>query len=145
MCAKNDKKVNNNIAVSRNESESHQTDSYSDDVRQIANLSAEDEPNVESYLSNVIMVGHHARSNTTPPDDAETLLYTPVEIEGVSGTALVDCGATSMFIAKTFVDRHKLHVSRATGFIKDGVEEKLTDRIGTVSEYDSIKMAAIFC
>ncbi len=47
------------------------------------------------------------------PGGDNKLLYTPVTIEGVDALALVDSGASTMFIADRFVKEHASNSTRS--------------------------------
>ncbi len=67
------------------------------------------------------------------PGGTNKLLYTPVTIEGVDALALVDSGASTMFIADRFVKEHGIELNEVKGTITGGTGLKLAERIGTVS------------
>ena len=79
-------------------------------------------------LSAVIVDAEEQVNTSVLPADAEQLLYTPVLINEVPGHALVDSGATSIFISKKFVNAHSIPFEARTVQILNGKEEKMADR-----------------
>lgn len=62
--------------------------------------------------------------------DSEPLIFTPVTINGIPARAMVDSGASAMFIAKAFIEKNGFSVEKRSGIIKNGMGEKLSDRTG---------------
>lgn len=61
------------------------------------------------------------------------LPHTPVTINGIHGTELVDTGATDMFISKSFVERNRIETKEISGEITGGNENKIAKRAGYVN------------
>lgn len=82
---------------------------------------------------------------TDKEEDSKSLLHTTVTINGIEGTALVDCGATSMFVSKEFVEKHEIKISSVSGEIRGGSGQKLSDRIGVVEIEDQNGRNTVRC
>ncbi len=63
---------------------------------------SEEEKSAGNRHADFLLFNNHEHNNTHIPGDSNLLIYTPVEINGVSGAAVVDSGATKMFIAQQF-------------------------------------------
>lgn len=103
-----------------------------DERTQDSRSDREEDRSIAARFADFLIFNDHEHNNTQISEGSRSLIYTPVEINGVPGTALVDSGTTSMFIAKKFVEENELSMLPANGIIRDGAGGNLADRIGTV-------------
>jgi len=71
---------------------------------------------------------------TEGSNPVKRLIYTPININGIPGMALVDSGATDMFISRRFVEENNVKMEAISGEIIGGGGKKLADRIGDVMD-----------
>lgn len=64
--------------------------------------------------------------------DSTELLYTPMVINKIPVWALVDCGATTLFVTTHFVAKHDLPRSVTQGSVIYGMGQKMAERKGQV-------------
>lgn len=140
------KPQNNNIQVLESGDEEHPDISRYDDERKLADelmdsIMCDDKPHDNTSINTMTVsdvgpsvgsISYHGQSATAPSDSSE-LLYTPVIINDRRGWALVDCGATTLFVATHFVVKHELSMSVAQGAIIDGMGQKMAERKGQVA------------
>ena len=67
------------------------------------------QPSTESQDANHVSVLH--LNSAAAGDFSQQLLTVPVHINGISGTFLIDSGASRDFIASSFAKKHRLHLS----------------------------------
>lgn len=65
------------------------------------------------------------------PGGRHRLMHTPVKIDGVKGTDLVDSGANYYFATKAFVKKNGTTIIQIKGDIQGGTGRQMADRDGT--------------
>ncbi len=99
-------------------------------MNNIAAVGPGGDPSVGETITDLVFDSNVHLNVTSAPEDAEDLIYTPVDINGIKGRALVDSGATTMFVSKTFLSTHEIPVSAVSGSIKDGRGQVMARRAG---------------